>query len=135
MRHEPLMGLGLASGPATVLKTGVSVARFGLIDRSGSPLQAAGSSVTGSSQPQALIQCRQRHHCELRQSMLVIRSRPARQPAAGDAVAARPTMVPFTGLVRVPEPFGDLPPRHLPRHSAYFSACQAVWMQAPAFLN
>jgi len=28
---------------------------------------------------------------------------------------AQPTTTPFTGLVRAPEPVGDMPPRHIPR--------------------
>ena len=28
---------------------------------------------------------------------------------------AQPTTTPFTGLVRAPEPIGDMPPRHIPR--------------------
>ncbi len=42
-------------------------------------------------------------------------SRPAPQPAAGDSAVAQPTTTPFTGLVRAPEPIGDMPPRHIPR--------------------
>ena len=80
-----------------------------------SPAQAAGSSVTGSSLPQALIQRRQRLTYELRLSTLVILPRPAPQPAAGDSAVAQPTTTPFTGLVRAPEPIGDMPPRHIPR--------------------
>src|SRR5208337_3183207 len=98
---------------------------------------AAGSSVTGSSLPQALIQRRQRLTYELRLSMLVILSRPAPQPSAGDSAVAQPTTTPFTGLVRAPEPVGDMPPRHIPRprHSAHSTACRAVWLYAPGFLN
>jgi hypothetical protein len=80
-----------------------------------SPAQAAGSSVTGSSLPQALIQRRQRLTYELRLSTLVILSRPASQPAAGDSAVAQPTTTPFTGLVRAPVPIGDMPPCHIPR--------------------
>jgi hypothetical protein len=80
-----------------------------------SSAQAAGSSVTGSSRPQALIQRRQRLTYELQLSTLVILSRPALQPAAGDAAVAQPTMTPLTRLVRAPEPIGDMPPRHIPR--------------------
>ena len=71
--------------------------------------------ITGSSLPQALIQRRQRLTYELRLSTLVILSRPAPQPAAGDSAMAQPTTTPFTGLVRAPEPIGDMPPRHIPR--------------------
>jgi len=46
-----------------------------------SPAQAAGSSVAGSSRPQALIQRRQRLTDEPRLSTLVILSQPAPQPA------------------------------------------------------
>ena len=77
--------------------------------------QAAGSFVAGSPLPQALIQRRQRLTYELRLSTLVILSRPAPQPAAGDSAVAQPTTTPFTGLVRAPEPVGDMPPRHIPR--------------------
>src|SRR5271166_5835268 len=80
-----------------------------------SPAQAAGSSVTGSSLPQALIQRRQRLTYELRLSTLVILSRPAPRPAAGDSAVAQPTTTPFTGLVCAPEPIGDMPPCHIPR--------------------
>src|SRR5271157_1668247 len=80
-----------------------------------SPAQAAGSSVTGSSRPQALIQRRQRLTYELRLSRPVIVSRPAPQPPAGDSAVAQPTTTPFTGLVRAPEPIGDMPPRRIPR--------------------
>src|SRR5271165_3181054 len=80
-----------------------------------SPAQAAGSSVTGSSLPQALIQRRQQLTYELRLSTLVILSWPAPQPSAGDSAVAQPTTAPFTGLVRAPEPVGDMPPRHIPR--------------------
>jgi len=52
---------------------------------------------------------------ELRLSTLVILSRPAPQPAAGDSAVAKSTTTPFTGLVRAPEPIGDTPPRHVPR--------------------
>ena len=79
-----------------------------------SPAQAAGSSVTGPSPPQALIRRRQRLTYELRLSTRVILSRPAPQPAAGDSAVAQPTTTPFTGLVRAPEPIGDMPPRHIP---------------------
>ena len=58
---------------------------------------------------------RQRLTYELRLSTLVILSRPAPQPAAGDSAVAQPTTTPFTGLVRAPEPIGDMPPRHIPR--------------------
>jgi len=51
----------------------------------------------------------------LRLSTLVIRSRPAQQPAAGDSAVAQPTTTRFTGLVRAPEPICDMPPRHIPR--------------------
>jgi hypothetical protein len=37
------------------------------------------------------------------------------RPAAGDSAVAQPTTTPFTGLVRAPEPIGDMPPRHIPR--------------------
>ena len=77
--------------------------------------QAAGSFVAGSPLPQALIQCRQRLTYELRLSTLVILSRPAPQLAAGDSAVAQLTTTPFTGLVRAPEPIGDMPPRHIPR--------------------
>src|SRR5208337_4219924 len=80
-----------------------------------SPAQTAGSSVTGSSLPQALIQRRQRLTYELRLSTLVILSRPAPRPAAGDSAVAQPTTTPFTGLVRAPKPVGDMPPRHISR--------------------
>ena len=46
--------------------------------------------------------------------VIVILSRPAPQPAAGDSAVAQPTTTPFTGLVRAPEPIGDTPPRHIP---------------------
>ena len=52
---------------------------------------------------------------ELRLNTLVILSRPAPQPAAGDSAVAQPTTTPFTGFVRAPEPIGDMPPRHIPR--------------------
>src|SRR4051794_35055533 len=80
-----------------------------------SPAQAAGSSVTGSSLPRALIRRRRRLTYELRLSTLVILSRPAPQPAAGDSAVARPTTTPYTGLVRAPDPTGDMPPHHIPR--------------------
>ncbi|MGA8349193.1 MAG: hypothetical protein WB773_15500, partial [Isosphaeraceae bacterium] len=80
--------------------------------------QAAGSSVTGSSLPQALIQRRQRLTYELRLSTLVILSRPAPQLAAGDSAVAQSTTTPFTGLVRAREPIGDMPPRHIPRSTS-----------------
>src|SRR3954454_10211734 len=79
------------------------------------PAQAAGSSVTGSSRPQALIQRRPRLTSELRLSTRVLLSRPAPQPAVADSAVARPTTTPFTGLVRAPGPIGDMPPRHIPR--------------------
>ena len=100
--------------------------------------QAAGSFVAGSPLPQALIQCRQRLTYELRLSTLVILSRPAPQLAAGDSAVAQPTTTPFTGLVRAPESIGDMPPRHIlrpERHSAHSTACRAVWLYAPGFLN
>ena len=31
---------------------------------------------------------------------------------------AQPTTTPFTGLVRAPEPIGDMPPRHIPRSTS-----------------
>ena len=31
---------------------------------------------------------------------------------------AQPTTTPFTGLVRAPEPVGDMPPRHIPRRTS-----------------
>ena len=64
---------------------------------------------------QALFQRRQRLTYELRLSTLVILSRPAPQPAAGDSAVAQPTTTPFTGFVRAPAPIGDMPPRHIPR--------------------
>jgi hypothetical protein len=79
-----------------------------------SPAQAAGSSVAGSSRPQALIRRRQRLTDEPRLSTLVILSRPAPQPAPGDSAVALPTTTAFTGIVRAPEPSGDTPPRHIP---------------------
>ena len=80
-----------------------------------SPAQAAGSLVTGSPLPQALIQCRQRLNYELRLRKLVILSWSAPQLVAGDSAVAQPTTTPFTGLVRAREPIGDMPPRHIPR--------------------
>src|SRR6516165_4566289 len=79
-----------------------------------SPARAAGSSVAGSSRPQALIQRRQRLTDEPRLSTRVILSRPAPQPAPGDSAVALPTTTAFTGIVRAPEPSGDTPPRHIP---------------------
>jgi hypothetical protein len=79
-----------------------------------SPAQAAGSSVAGSSRPQALIQRRQRLTDKLRLSTLVILSRPAPQPAPGDSAVALPTTTAFTWIVRAPEPSGDTPPRPIP---------------------
>ena len=62
------------------------MARMSRLTLSGqSSAQAAGSSVTGSSRPQALIQRRERLTYELRLSTLVILKRPAPQPAAGDS--------------------------------------------------
>src|SRR5208337_3521929 len=77
--------------------------------------QEAESSVTGSSLPEALIERRLRLTYEIRLSTLVILSRPAPQPAAGDSAVSQPTTRPFTGLVRAPEAIRDLPPRHNPR--------------------
>ena len=56
-----------------------------------SPAQAAGSFVTGSPLPQALIQCRQRLSYELRLCTLVILSWSAPQPVADDSAVAQPT--------------------------------------------
>src|SRR5262249_17440214 len=53
--------------------------------------QAAGSSVAGSSRPQALIPRRQRLTDQRRLSPRVILSRPAPQPAPGDSAVALPT--------------------------------------------
>jgi hypothetical protein len=33
---------------------------------------------------------------------------------ANDSAVAQPTTIPFTSLVRAPEPSGDTPPRHIP---------------------
>ena len=62
------------------------------------PGQAAGSFVTGSSLPQALIQRRQRLTYELRLCKLVILSWSAPQPAAGDLAVAQPTTAFITRL-------------------------------------
>ena len=78
------------------------------------PAQAAGSSVAGSSRPQALIQRRQRLTDKLRLSTLVILSRPAPQPAPGDSAVALPTTRSFTGTVCTREPSGETAPRHIP---------------------
>src|SRR6516165_12377659 len=79
-----------------------------------SPARAAGSSVAGSSRPQALIQRRQRLTDEPRLSTLFILSRPASQPAPGDSAVALPTATAFTGIVCAPEPSGETAPRHIP---------------------
>jgi len=73
------------------------------------------------------------HH----QTLTVILSRPVPQPAVGDSAVAQPTTTPFTGLVRAAEPIGDMPPRHIPRprHSAHSTACRAMFLYAPGFLN
>ena len=76
--------------------------------------QAAGSSVAGSSRPQALIRRRQRLTDKLRRSTLAILSRPAPQPAPGDSAVALPTTTAFTGIVCALEPSGDTAPRHIP---------------------
>jgi hypothetical protein len=52
------------------------LARVGLIDRSWSHAAASGSSMTGSSSSQTLIQRRQRLTYQLRPSMLIMPSRP-----------------------------------------------------------
>ena len=62
--------------------------------------QAAGSFVTGSPLPQALIQRRQRLDYELRLCKLVILSWSAPQPAAGDSAVAQPT----TAALHQPRP-------------------------------
>jgi len=58
--------------------------------------RAAGSFVTGSPLPQALIQRLQRLDYELRLCKLVILSRAAPKPAAGDSAVAQPTTAAFT---------------------------------------
>jgi hypothetical protein len=80
--------------------------------------QAAGSFVTGSSLPQALIQRRQRltYNLQLRLRKLVILSWSARQPAAGDSAVAQATTAVFTRLVRAPELTGKTPSRQIPLH-------------------
>jgi hypothetical protein len=101
-----------------------SIARFVLIDRSHAPRLTQTSSRRHFWDPHdpstcpiaiALIQCCQRLTYELRLSTLVILSRPAPPPAAGDTAVARPTTTLFNGLFRAPEPIGDMPPRHIPR--------------------
>jgi len=62
--------------------------------------QAAGSSVAGSSRPQALIQRRQRLTDKLRLGTLVILSRPAPQPAPGDSAVALPTTTAHSDVTR-----------------------------------
>src|SRR5690349_5247253 len=79
-----------------------------------SPAQATGSSGTGSSRPQALIQRRQRLTDELRLSPLVILSRPAPQPAPGDSAVAQARDDTFHRARPCPEPSGDTPPRPIP---------------------
>ena len=101
--------------------------------------KAAGSSVTGSSLPQALIQRRQRLSYELRLSTLVYSlSRPAPHPAAGDWAVAPPTTIPFIGLVPAPEPIGEMPPRHIPRqrslravHFVLSGVVVCAWLPEP----
>jgi len=78
------------------------------------PAQAAGSFVTGSSLPQALIQRRQRLTNELRLCKLVILSWSAPQPAAGDSAVAQPTTAVFTCLACASELTGDMSSRHSP---------------------
>ena len=56
----------------------------------------------------------------------------------GRLAVAQPTTTPFTGLVRAPEPVGDMPPRHIPRRTslpAHSTACRAVWLYWRGFLN
>jgi hypothetical protein len=74
-----------------------------------SPAQAAGSSVTGSSLSQPLIQRRQQRTYELRLCTPVILSRPAPQPAADGSAVAQHTTAVFTELVCAPELTGDTP--------------------------
>src|SRR5271165_4463852 len=76
------------------------------------PAQAAGSFVTGSSLPQALVQRRQRLTNELRLCKLVILSWSAPQPAAGDSAVAQPTTAVFTCLACASELTGDMSSRH-----------------------
>jgi hypothetical protein len=79
-----------------------------------SPAQAAGSFVTGSPLPQALIQCRRRLNYELRLRKLVILSWSAPQLVAGDSAVAQPATTLFAGLVGTLAPTGDTPSRHIP---------------------
>jgi|SRR5271157_5719944 len=76
-----------------------------------SPTQAAGSSATGLSLPQALIQRRQQLTYKLRLCTLVILSRSAPQPAADDSAVAQPTTVVMISLVRAQERTSDTPSR------------------------
>jgi len=97
--------------------------------------QAAGSFVTGSTLPRALIQSRQRLTYELRLRTLVIPSWSAPQPMAGDSAVAQPTSALFTGLVRAPELTGEIPPRHIRVPHllrAKKAACRAVFAYAPS---
>jgi len=72
--------------------------------------QAAGSFVTGSPLPQALIQRRQPVNYELRLRILIIRSW-STTPAAGDSYDCG-----FHHLVGAPEMIRDTPSRHIPSH-------------------
>jgi hypothetical protein len=69
--------------------------------------------------------------------MLVIRSRPAAQPAAGDSAVAQPTTTLLASLVRALELIGDIPARDLPhrRHTARSIACRTVSLFAPGSLD
>ncbi len=103
-----------------------------------SPAQAAGSCVTCSSLPQALIQRRQQLTDELRLSTLVTLSRSAPQPAADDSAVAQHTTAVFLWFVCAPEPTGDTPSRHIPFHRSTPRenvVCRAVWLNAPGILN
>jgi hypothetical protein len=75
--------------------------------------QAAGSPVTGSSRPQALIQHRQRLIHELRLCKLLNLSWSAPQPATGDLAVAQHTKVFINRLVRMLKVPGDPPPRQI----------------------
>jgi hypothetical protein len=77
------------------------------------PAQAAGSFVTGSTRPQALIQRRQRLICELRLCKLANLSWLAPQPGAGDLAVAQLMTVFVTRIVGGPELTGDSPKRHI----------------------
>jgi hypothetical protein len=81
-----------------------------------SPAQAAGSSVTGSSRPQALVRDPPAvPSAELRLGDLVILSWSAPQPVAHDSAVARPTTVVSPNSSSAPEHSESTPPRHISR--------------------